>query len=337
MPNDNVDLSQETDQVSEEQDEKLDDSWLKGDEDTTEEKPEEEETTEDGDYGDDPDNVTDEEVDFPDWAKQYELPEDITSVDDLATKFAEMQKQTKPESGEMSAEMIRIDAMLKAKGLGGVEALLKGDVQQPQQPAQQQDSGNDSFFTRNPLSTHINSLVESGEISAEHAPGWKSNAKVFDSVLNPILDRMQDALSGIAQVVESNRSGLSNFQWAEVKGRLKDTEVTKDKLDSFMRQHNIPDYNSGILAYAAIKDPGLLPKIQRNAEEKGTNKALKKLRRTTGMPKNKGNISGSAGFDVKRFTLADGSLNEAAVDALNNPAKALKIIEAHEKWASKRQ
>lgn len=314
------------------------DDDLETDEADAEETPEEDDQPVDDGTGDDPEDA-DTEVDFPDWAKQYELDEDITSENDLAERYLALKKQAgSQDKPQPSEDMLRVDAILKARGIdGGVEALLSGANPAPLQTKDSQPEQPGSFFTQNQFTNRIKEMVDNGSLKGDHVAGWKQYAEFSDSVMNPLFEKMQMALGSIAQVVETNRNGISDFQWGSVKGRLKGTDVTKAELDTFMRVHDIPDYDSGILMYSAIKNPSLLQKIQKNAEEKGTNKANKKLKRRTSMQSGKGKIPSSSGFNDKKFANADGTLNEAAVDALNDFDEGLKVIAAYEKWAKQKR
>jgi len=332
MPEDTFGLKIEPDQPSEESAEEtpLDDGESTDDQDADD--PADNEEPADDDLGDDPEGQEDgEPIEFKEWGKQYDLSEDITSEDDLAEKY---QALLKGQPTEMSAEMQQIDAMLKAKGLGGIEALKTGTP--PVKEPEQKQPESSSFFQDNAFMGQVDLMVKNGMLKEADAEGYRSHARFSDQVMNPVMQKMQQVLGAMAQSLFETRDGIDRINMSGAARMLKGTDVTTDTIKSFMRLHNIQDWDKGVTMYSAINDPSLLSKIQSNAEERGINKGKKKLKRSTSKRKHRGGTPSADGFNAKKWANADGSLNEDAVGQMQDLDARLKVINDYEKWSKKR-
>jgi len=335
MPDEINDLNiEESDQMSEEVSETLesdDDNQV----DDTEDIDSSEELPPDADTeGDEP--TDGEPAEWNDWKKQYDLPDDIESEDDLAEKYMAMSK----DSG-LSNEMQQVDVILKAQGItGGVKALLAGDVQPNTAPPKSEapPSKPDTFFNQGMFTKQVDNMVANGLIKDEDAATYKSVARFNDQVMNPFMDKVEEVLSGMAQTMVGNRDNINSFLWDKTAKQLKGTGVERTKIEGIMRQHNFNTFDEALHFYAIKYDPSLLQKMQSNAEERGINKGRKKLKRSTAMRKGKGNSpAGTPSFDAKKWANSDGSLNEGAISAIQDLDKRLEIIDRWEKWSTKRK
>ena len=145
MPELETDLATtEADQTSEESSESTEFDESAG----TDEADESEEQTSEETQEDDSEETDEGEVGFDEWKKQYELPDDITSEHELAEKYQALLKRA---PAEMSPQMQQVDAILKARGQGGVQALLSGEQPGDKQPQTEQKT--ESFFTPSPFSS----------------------------------------------------------------------------------------------------------------------------------------------------------------------------------------
>ncbi len=292
-----------------------------------------EDVTDEENLEDDSDD-SEEPVEFKTWAKQYDLPDEIQSEDDLA-KYYQTHSKEKPQG--LSPDMQQVDAILKSRGIdGGVQALLAGTDVPSQAPAPTGDAQQtQSFFPDKPFSTRIKTMVENGSLEGDHVKGWKQYAEFSDAALAPTMKLMREALGAIAQQVESNKAEVGNLSWESKAGQLKGTGVDRAKIEEIKIRHNFST-DQALKFYAMQEDPKFFEKLQVNAEEKGKNKAIKKLKRSTGIPKNRGGKATVAGFDHQKFTHKDGSLNEAAIEGLFDPDESLKMIAKYEKWSKQK-
>ncbi len=317
-------------------DEGQDDSNLKDDDEQAADNQDGQGSEDDSETPDD--KGDDEPLEFDSWKKQYDLPDDIKSEDDLAKAFAALQKSSTPEIDFTTPAMQQIDARLKAEGLGGVQAFLASKAAERSQQTVKEDQP-EPFFTSDPFSTNVESMIKNGMIKSEDAGSYQTIARLNDQVMNPIMKKMMLTLSSMSGIMLSNRKTVNDLQFNQTTNKLKGTGVTREQLDEFMRTHNETNYDSAILMYAAKNDPSILGKIQANAEERGENKAKKKLKRSTSMKrKNRGGTPGSgSGFDHKKYANSDGSMNDEVVNAIADPHKALKVIDQYEKWFKTRK
>ncbi len=333
MPDDNTDLvNDDTDQTSDDQteDTKPDDGDSMDDQDVDDKSTGDQKT--DDDQGDDSDD--DVSVDWGEWSKSHDLPEDIADEGDLAEKYVALLK----DSPSMSAEMQQVDALLKARGIsGGVQALKGGDfsVDKLSPESGTKIPKQEPFFANNPFSTQVGTMIENGMIKEADQATYRSIAQFNDQTINPIMGKMLSALNALVQQVQSNRDGIGELSYSAISGQLSDVGVEKNTLDSFMRLHNITDPNKGLLAYAAMNDPSLLGKIQSRAEEKGKIKERKKLRRTTGLRRGKGGKP-SGSHPGRKWANADGSMNEEAIRGVLGLDEQSKAIKDYEAFAAKR-
>lgn len=332
-----TDLANDADQSSNDStdDIKVDDTDDDSSDDADDnDKPTDGTDDQDDDKADDADDVDDSDLEFPDWAKQEGLPEDISSVEDLAERFKTLQKDSGQE--QLSPEMLRVDAMLKAQGIGGgVQDFLDGKsrLDSKSLPADDTPKG-DAYFSQNQFGSYVDNALKNGTIKEEHAKDYRSMAQFNDVVFNEFIKKINDAFGSMAGVVQENRTSLGNISWGSVEKKVKGTGVTKEMLDSYMLRHGLTDYSKALPVYAMQENPGLFQQMQENARQKGINTGKKKLKRHSSIRRSKGVPQGVAGFDHKKYTNPDGTMSEAVREIIDLDEQS-KVIDQYEKWEAK--
>jgi len=308
---------------------------------TDDQKPDDDSTQPDDEPADDAD-ADDELVEFDEWSKQFdgELPEDIKSDSDLMEGYLALQKQlagSKTDSPEESAWKAKINAALEAKGIsGGVEALLSGDVSLGDSPAKSEGESakSESYFPKDPFTSHIKGMVESGLITKEEEGQWKALARVQDQVMSPVLNQIQEVFQAEIGELLRMREQLHDLQWKSL-DTVHKGKVDRKSVDNLMLKFNFPSYEQALNYHLMTENPGALADMQKAAKEKGFKDGHKKLKRSTSIQRGKQKVSHSE-YNWVDLTTPDGILDEDKLSRLDIHKQA-KIADAYEKHLRKKR
>jgi hypothetical protein len=220
----------------------------------------------------------DEGLEFDEWVKQYgELPENIKSPEDLVKSYQGLLPEMKRAQSE-AQKLQQLDTVLKAKGLGGVNDLLRGDVISDFKPATKPVPQSDKpIFETKAAITNVNKMIESGAlIDPEHIATHKAVANMLDSAYGPQFEKSQEVYFQLAQGLNYLFGRLRDMEWDGLDPKLKGN-VDRTSVDDLMRSGAFKTYTDAV-KYQMFQNPSMLSQLTEHAREEGRKAGLRKLK-----------------------------------------------------------
>lgn len=293
--------------------------------DETEEQPVESEsdTADDAGTDDEPEETDDEYADFDEWRKQYDLPDEIKSEDDLANHY---------RSASAEAKRLRqIDELLKTRGFeGGVDSLLSGTFERPHPQAVETPKEGEKYFGENLWTKRVRDLIDRGQIKSDEArSSYLQLAEVGDSVLQPVVDKVDQVMSVALTNIQKMQKRIDDLMWEGFSHKNKD-RVSRRELDEVRRRYGIDGYGQAMNYLLVEERPDLIDRLTKEAKEEGFKKGHKKLKRTRTMPKQPSGTGDKPKYNLEKYLNPDGTVNNTALDRLDLDVQ-IKILDELEK------
>jgi hypothetical protein len=255
-----------------------------------------------------PEEGEDEGLEFGEWAKQFgELPESIKSVEDLMRSYQGLLPEMKRTQTE-AQKLQQLDTALRAKGLGGVNDLLRGDVITDFRPTPKQATqGKEPIFNTKAAMSRVNEMVESGTlIDPEHIATHKAVASMLDSAYGPQLQKSEEVYFQLAQGLNYVYGRIRDMEWDGLDSKLKGN-VDRGAVDDLMKSGAFKTYADAV-KYQMFQHPGMLSQLTEHARQEGLKAGLKKLRQGA-IRRDKFPAPSGSKWKYDRYILANGEWN----------------------------
>ncbi len=304
------DLSEDTNDIESEKEE-VDDSTQEDVDETSDDVEGSEEDT-----VDETEDDSEEYVDDAEYLAQYEgMPEGIKDVDGLAKSYLSML----PEMKRNQTTMSKLNDALAAQGIvGGVDSLLDGTYQAPQQTnafkQTEQSTDGESYFNKTPFEALFKQHEADGSFSDDGVKSsYKGMSSYSDKALSPFIGKMEAVYTTMAQTIMGLQNQMKDVMWSSFDHPNKGIVTKKDAFD-VMGRFNMGNLNE-VMSYMAYKNPDMFKDIANKAEQRGVKKGQKKLKRFQGGMK-KGKSGSLQKFNYKSFQGHDGSWDDNKLNTL---------------------
>jgi hypothetical protein len=309
LANEEVDETEETEEVEDTEEtaeeEAADDTEEKSEEEASEETPpEEEEFTED----------------FREWASQYgDLPEGIKSDEDLIKSYLSTLPEMKRQQSD--AQRLReVDKALRDQGFsGGVS-----DVLEQRRPAPS-ESG-ESYFPKKAASSFVETMVKEGRLEGDNAQSYKAIASFMDQVNAPLFDKIEQVFTTAMKGMVDNRKMMRDLLWERLPEGVQ-KGVSRSEVETLLDRGLFTSPEEAI-RYLSFNKPEVMNALTRKAEQRGQEKARKKLRRNYAIRRTKTPAKRQPTYDYEKFKRPDGQWDEDKIVKVMGPDKGLKMLEA---------
>ena len=250
----------------------------------------------------------DEGLEFDQWAKQYgEMPETIKTPEDLAKAYVSLLPEMKRNQTE-AYKLRQLDEALRAKGLGGVNDLLREDVISGFKPTLKPvTQGGESIFNTKAATSYVNEMVESGGLADPEAIGaHKAVARLVDSAYGPQFEKSQQVYTQLAQGLNYVFGRVRDMEWDSLDPKLKGN-VDRGAVDELMKSGAFKTYADAV-KYQMFQNPSMLSQLTEHAREEGRKAGLKKLRQGA-IRRDKSPAPAGPRWNYDRYILASGEWN----------------------------
>ncbi len=303
-------------------------------EDTTEETDAE---SEDDDSESTKTGTDDEGLEDADWLKQFDgMPEGIKSMEDLGTSYVEALKDMKrTQTGDQKLQ--QLDIALRSRGFAaGVDGLLSGEAPQFDQLAvtATQSQKGESYFDTSPVKGVVEAMIDEGRIrDTEESPAnvatYKHLAQVFDQAIGPQLKKFEDVYNGVGSGLSVLFKKVRDLEWAGLDESVREG-ISRTEVDALLDKNLFTDYEKAI-QYMTFSQPGLLSKMASQAQKKGEEKGLKKLKRSSKAIRRGKKQSQTRSYDYDKFLMSNGDWDMDAIGKVMSIDKGIAMIERYEK------
>lgn len=274
------------------------------------------------DTSDEPSPDTDDVLDEADFIKQYDLPEDVTTVEDALEYAKNLKDGLLPElkRGQTQAEtdLAAADAALKQLGFAnGVRDVLEGRGVPPAQPTGTETNWEQQFY----VVPKIQERVNKGELSAD-------DAQVFTPIMQDVDASMKRVINVMAGMYEHFNATLNPLQtgfksitsmqkdsaYGSYSQKNKGKAIPKEKLDKVLA--DVPKWGNDYQKahnFMLVEDNKTFSNLVSNIE-KGT---LKKFNRKGRRFMKGSGLAQTKSLDVNKYVLPDGTMNQVELDKLD--------------------
>lgn len=210
------------------------------------------------------------------------------------------------------------EAMRLSQDLASENQRLKTQLSDPTRTAPPPPTPSDNgqqVFARGSYKKLAEEMIVSGRIHADNHAFYRQQADWNDSIMNPMLQQFESALSGLAGYVMKQGEAQRSASWSRFKH--KNVGVSREQLDTIMDQEGLFNYDDAFVRYAVSSGRvELLSKVAKTAERRGEQRGrTRQLRRGKNLPRGK-QRPGITSIP-KRFLNMDGTLNQNELDKLS--------------------
>lgn len=282
------------------------------DENTALEDKDQEDQVQDEESKTSDENVEDESVEA-DESKSDEQGDEAEFFENEDEYLAQFNLEGKPKTLD--------EAMRLSQELASENQRLKTQLSDPTRtapppPTPASSDNGQRVFARGSWKKQVEEMITSGRIHADNQVFYRQQADFNDAIMNPMLQQMESALSGLAGYVMKQGEAQRSASWSRF--QHKGVGVSRQDLDAIMEREGLFDYDDALLQYAMKSGRAdLLSKVAKTAERRGEQRGrTRQLRRGTNLPRGKQRPKGITSIPGK-FLNMDGTLNQNELNKLS--------------------